>query len=482
MKKSSFFRIIIIVCLALCVAISTFACNDSGDEEITATSLKVLTSHDGAYVLGENVDLSEVTMLLTYSDDSTKTITLNDTMVSDSDVEKFFTLGAHTVSINYKGLVCSLQIEVVAPTETKNYLVQFYSLGGTDVPSLTANVINAFTIPQRVGYTFDGWYVDMSYNGDKAIEPYVLTKDTAFYAKWIDNRICTVRFEDEDGSIIYTEEIHYGEKIDVNAFSYPYEKLGKTFIGWNVTNGDADNVMVDLIVKASFITDKCTVLISYLNTSGTVVDVERTFDYGEKIDVAEYVLPTKEGHTSRWVVYYDHAEDEDVENFSELPEDKKVTLVSEYTTIRAYYTINTYDIIIHNGKVAQTETALKNGTIELERIYQNASASRNFSVDWNTGFDFSEHTQEPDVSQPAKLYDSNGINGYTSQWCFVITLDGGEEVWYNTSGQIWDEGTQSFIDPPTRPNNEGANNWTLLDKDGNYVARVKNKILTELLK
>lgn len=477
MKKRIPLKLLISL-MAVCIAISIVACNQA-EEETVLESLTLVTTHDGAYVLGENINLAEITFSVNYSDDTSKIVTLNDTMLSDEDAYKFFTVGTHTVVINYLGKQLPLQIEVVAVAPKTEYLAQFYSLGGSAVPSVTTSVITAFGVPHREGYTFDGWYTDMAYNGDKAVEPYTLTANTSFYAKWIDNRICKVNFYDEDNTILYTQDVHYGESIDVNAFSYPLTPVGKTFVGWNVTNGDPNEVTVDLIVKASFVVDKCTVKISYLNTSGAVVDVERTYDYGEIVNLDEYTLPTKEGYLSRWVYYVNHSEDEDETTFNEIPTDRKVILTEDYTTICAYFTIVTYDIIIYNGRVNQTEADLKSGNINLERIYENPDVARNFSVEWNTGFDFNEYTQDPNLSEPARLYDSDGINGYTSQWCFIVTLEDGTEIWYNSAGYIWNDETESFIEQEWKEN-EGTSNWTLYDGEGNYVARVRNKILTEI--
>lgn len=477
MKKRTPLKLLISL-MAVCIAISIVACNQA-EEEVYLESLTLVTTHNGAYVLGENINLSEITFSANYSDDTSKTVTLNDTMLSEEDSNKFFMVGTHTVIINYLGKKLPLQIEVVTTIPKTEYLAQFYSLGGTSVPSITTAVITAFGVPHREGYTFDGWYTDMAYNGDKAVEPYTLTANTSFYAKWIDNRICKVTFYDEDNTVLYNEEVHYGESIDVNAFLYPLTPVGKTFVGWNVTNGDASNVTVDLIVKASFVVDKCTVKISYLNTSGAVVDVERTYDYGEIVNLDEYTLPTKEGYVSRWVYYVNHAESEDETNFNEIPTDRKIALTEEYTTICAYFTVVTYDIVIYNGSVNQTEADLKSGNISLERVYENPDVARNFSVEWNTGFDFNEYTQDPNLSEPTRIYDSDGINGYTSQWCFVITLEDGTEVWYNSAGYIWNEESDSFIEQAWKEN-EGTSNWTLYDGEGNYIARVRNKILTEI--
>jgi uncharacterized repeat protein (TIGR02543 family) len=473
MKKNVLFRLIASVTLALCVAAAFFGCSTDEKTEVTVKSLSVLTQHEGAYYLGDDVDLSEITFTVCYSDDKTKTVVLDDNMISKDDAAKFFTAGAHTITINYGGASCPLQFEVDDVASEGLYLAKFYSLGGTEVKSLATKAVTAFSIPEREGYTFDGWYLDLAYSGDKAVEPYSLTANTSFYAKWIDNRVCSVVFLDSDSSVLYNTSVHYGEKIDVDSYVYPNPTVGKTFTGWNVTNGDADDVTVNLIVKANFITDKCTVSVSYFNTSKETITVEKTYDYGTRFSVADYTLPTKEGYSSRWVVYCNHAEDTDENAYSEISDDFSVTLTEKYTSIKPKYDINTYDILIYNGKAKalQLYADLKSGVPALERIYENSAASKNFRVEWNTDFRFSDYTQNPKLDVPTS------IEGYTAQWCFVVTDGTGNETWYTASGWVWDGTVCDFV-KPEYGENEGETNWTLRDADGKYTATVKNQVLT----
>lgn len=498
MKKISVLKIIVLAVFTAIFALAAFACTEKEAEEPTVKSITVISAPEGAYLKGDtNIILSDVILEVVYTNKDTIKIELDDSMISGTDRLKFQQAGRHTVAVNYDGGTGFYTFEVVDVAAEGKFVASFYSRGGSDVKSVAGTSITAFSIPEREGYTFDGWYPDAAFDsdggilswGERAVEPYTLTKNTAFYAKWIDKRVCTVRFYDYDNSVIYEEKIHYGEKIDVDAFEYPDELVteGKTFIGWNVTNGSANNVTVDLIVKANFSVEKCIVKVVYANTNGETIDVERTFDYGTEFAVGEgtiYVKPEKEGYTSRFVYYVNHAEDNETEDgeklYEEMPADNTITLTEPYTTIRPEFTILTYKIIIFNGKETQTKTNLKNGAPELERTYENAAASRDFTVDWNTGFDFSEHTQEPDISSPTLLYDDNGIVGYTGQWCYLSYDTDGNEILYNGSGMIWSEERQIFLSPEERPEGESDSLWTLNDTDGNYIATIRNGKLTEI--
>ena len=88
MKKRIPLKLLISL-MAVCIAISIVAC-DQAEEETVLESLTLVTTHNGAYVLGENINLSEITFSANYSDDTSKTVTLNDTMLSEEDSNKFF--------------------------------------------------------------------------------------------------------------------------------------------------------------------------------------------------------------------------------------------------------------------------------------------------------------------------------------------------------------------------------------------------------
>lgn len=495
MKKISALKIILCLAAILVVLFSFVACNESGStEEVTVKEIVVVSAPDAPYLKDDpNVYLGDVVLKAVYSNKKEVKFNLEDGMLSGEDRRKFYEkAGRYTVAVNYDGGVGYYAFEVVDVTKEGNFLASFYSRGGTEIKSKACKEVVAFTVPEREGYTFDGWFADPEFTADgkvaewgtRAVEPYTLTSNTAFYAKWIDNRVCTVKFVDSDGTVLYEEKIHYGEKIDVKAFDYPEERVvpGKTFISWNVTNGDPDEVTADMTIRATFRVEKCMLKLVYANTDGKETTIERTFDYGTRFEVGDYVVPVKEGYDSRFVVYVNHAEDEDAESgkkvFTELSEDKVVVLTEEYTTICPEYTILTYDIVIWNGKENQTYANLKSGEIELERVYENKASLKNFTAEWNGSFDFSEHKQDPDIGSPAAIRDENGTVGYKSEWCFVVNDSNNNEIRYNEEGFIWNEAKQIFEAPAQREEGESAGEWTLRDADKNYIALIKGGVAT----
>ena len=493
MKKSVYLKIILSVILLTCIFTFAVSCSMEKKEEVTAKSIEILTLHDGAYYIGDDVDLSEVTFRVHYTDKSTKDFTLDDTMLSDADSGKFFIAGTHTVSILCEGTEGHFQINVIDVAKEGKFLAKFYSLGGTEVSSIADTKVKAFPKPEREGYTFDGWYTDIryvqiagvntvEYMGSKVREPYELSANTSFYAKWIDDRICTVTFVDSDNTVLnYKKEnetdedvpmivqIHYGEKINIDNYIYPIDKVeGKTFVGWEVINGNPDRVTADIKVRAKFTIDRCTIRIEYENNSGKIIAVESVYDYGEEIYIGAYRKPTREGYISNWVVYENYSE-----TYEKLPENQIVVLTEPYVKVCANFQIIVYNINIMNGKTVQTKNNLKSGNIELDKAYDG------FTAEWDGDFDFADYTQEPNISAPAVLYDENGISGYNGQWCFVVTDKSGNQIWYNTSGHIWND-EKCIFEPQEWQENEGENNWTLYNADGEYIAKVENKILSHI--
>lgn len=496
MKKISALKICLCLAALLVVFFSFAACGETGStDEVTVKEIVVLDAPTTPYFKDDpNVYLGDVVLKAIYSNKKEVKFTLEDGMLSGEDRRKFYEkAGRYTVAVNYDGGVGYYAFEVVDVVKEGNYLASFYSRGGTEIKSKACKKVDAFTVPEREGYTFDGWYANVEFAadgkvaewGERAVEPFALTKNTAFYAKWIDNRVCTVKFFDDDGTILYEEKIHYGEKINVKSFEYPLDRVkpGKTFISWNVTNGDADEVTTDMTIKATFRMEKCTLKLVYANTDGKETTMERDFDYGTRFEVGNYFVPIKEGYNSRFVMYVNHAEDEETENgkkkYTELPEDNVVVLTEEYTTICPEYTILTYDVIIWNGKEEQTRENLKKGTIDLERVYENKNSLKNFTAIWNGNFDFSEHKQDPDIGSPMAIRDENNTVGYKSEWCYVVSDANNNEVWYNEEGYIWSE-TKQIFEEPEREDGENAGEWTLRDADKNYIALIRGGKLTAI--
>lgn len=457
-----------ILFLAVIVVIATFlfACSlDVSDTDVYLSRVTVETSHEGDYVIGRTIDLSEITVKAYYSNGDVRAVPLTDAMLSADDRDKFFTIGVHTVTVVYEGKEAVFSIKVVDESEVRVYRAQFFSNGGSDIPTQTTDTITEFLAPTREGYTFDGWYAAHDFSGSKAIAPYVLKKDTDFYAKWVDNRRCTVTFMDE-GEVYDELQVVYGDSIDItdlNLFPAPPRKVGKNFSGWKLVSGSTTEITRDAVIEASYTNIICTVQITYWDdeTDKLVEDKPYLRNYGDAFNVSTYTMPTEEGHSSRWVYY---TQSDNYTAYHEM-EGAEIT-VTESIKIRPLHVINTYAVTIYNGieESSQSDADLKSGDIKLEHIYSDPTTYTDFMVEYNNNFIISAYTQEPYLKTPRAMV------GYNVYWCFVTTTLAGE-IWRNVDNKVWNETTQSFEVPDGE---EATTNFDLLDGEGNYVAHVKD--------
>lgn len=460
MYKGKKLILIFTLILTIVVAFTLFACttNSNGDANGIA-SISVASMQKTPYILGEEVNLSDITILVTYNNGESKVVAVSDYMLSDSDRELFFVKGTNTIFINYEGVKVALQISVVNREDLVLYTAQFYSNGGSPIESQTGTVIETFYAPEWVGYTFDGWYTNFNLTGNKAKAPFHLNEDVKFYAKWIDNRVCSITFKDFYGEDVRRFDIVYGTSIDIrdtNAYPAPEVIEGMIFEGWSTSDGNTEEVTTDLVISAIYVSKNCIVQIY---TDADAVASPKIFQkyYGDTFDVTAYELPTKAGHVSRWVVY----KNDDI-TFEELPENGIITVKQEEITIKVYNVINTYTISIENGIAIQEFANLKAGSIATTPVYKDEDLKQSYKVNYGSNFNIANFIETPYLVHP------QDIEGYNAVWCLVVTTHTGE-IWYNAYNQIWNTTSQKFEAA------EGGtkSQYELLDIDNNYVAFIK---------
>ncbi len=81
-------------------------------------------------------------------------------------------------------------------------------------------------VPEKAGYTFDGWYLEDTY--ENAVETIVIDADTTIYAKWSKN--FTITFNVDGGSAIDPVSVANGTVVDLG--QYVPVRAGYTFGGW----------------------------------------------------------------------------------------------------------------------------------------------------------------------------------------------------------------------------------------------------------
>lgn len=464
MRKKVVFIIAVILAFASLFLLASCNFNPSVTEK-KVKSVTVVSEREEAYVIGEDSSLSGIFIKIRYTDGTVESVPADEYMLDEDNRAKFYEKGVHTVCFSYKEYQAHLQITVVAPEIEVSYLATFYSNGGSDVANQKTPVIKAFVNPSRENYEFAGWYVNPDFTGNKAVAPYTLKADTVFYAKWIDNRRCNVKFMDGD-EVFYDFEVVYGTGIDIRdmqAYPAPSEKPGKIFTGWTLASGsNLDEITADTVIAAAYESVKCVVNIEFASDSGITFN-PYTFNYGDVFDLSNFRLPTKEGYITRWVLYRG-----DSEEFEEIY-DSQIIITDEKLTIRPYHVIETYNVIIFNGKPEeeQTHEDLKSGNVAVHQVYSDETTKVGFKVEYNSDFNLSLYNQEINLVAP------QAIKGYFVEWCYVVTGADGEEIWYNKEHKVWSDTEKAFV-------GDFTTNFSLYDRRGNYIARVENGDVKEI--
>ncbi len=93
----------------------------------------------------------------------------------------------------------------------------------------------ALEIPEKRGYTFDGWFTERE-GGQKIDASSVITSDLTLYAHWTANTY-TIKFFD-GSTLLQTKNMHYDEIDTLNCTNIP-TRNGYSFIGWAEHPGES---------------------------------------------------------------------------------------------------------------------------------------------------------------------------------------------------------------------------------------------------
>jgi uncharacterized repeat protein (TIGR02543 family) len=175
--------------------------------------------------------------------------------------------------------------------------VSFDSDGGSTVDSLSVNYNSTATKPSdptKMGYTFDGWYIDAILNTPFLFTT-LITGDTVLYAKWTMNLTYTAGLNGTiDGQPSVTQSVYQGlSGTAVTAIP----NTGYVFDKWNDNNTNAtrtdENVQSPISVTASFVKEVYTVSFES-NGAGTTIP-NQTIAYQETVTRPED--PVRTGYT-----------------------------------------------------------------------------------------------------------------------------------------------------------------------------------------
>ncbi|MFU8792615.1 MAG: InlB B-repeat-containing protein [Acholeplasmataceae bacterium] len=177
------------------------------------------------------------------------------------------------------------------PTPVVYFTVTFNSNGGTEIQDqvkVSGELATEPPTPTKANYDFGGWFVDsaLSIPFDFSTP---ITNDLTLYAKWTPIQL-TVVFYDEDGTLLKTESVAYGE--DATPPEAPTKaetaQFYFTFNGWDKPY---TNITSNTDIYATYAEELRAYTITFYDEDGTTVLKTETVYYGE--DATPPVDPTK---------------------------------------------------------------------------------------------------------------------------------------------------------------------------------------------
>ena len=237
-------------------------------------------------------------------------------------------------------VLVSILIVILALTgcsDSSNFNVVYDTGDGISIKPSIYDEGMSLPVPEKEGYTFDGWYLDSEYNHLFKVEDYVnynSRRDITLYAKWIINQY-TITFNSNGGSSVSSITQDYATTV-----SKPTDptKVGYTFAGWysdsNLSTAYTFTTMpaedITLYAKWNIITYN----INYELADG-LNHLSNPSSYTIETNTIILSAPTKEGYTFEgW--YSDS-------NFTNYVSEITIGSIGN-VTLHAKWNINSYNI------------------------------------------------------------------------------------------------------------------------------------------
>lgn len=133
-----------------------------------------------------------------------------------------------------------VNINLYAKWEEKNYINYHYQYDDKEEKVYVEDgETPTITIPTRLGYTFDGWYNNTSFDGNAISEMSPLLESVELYAKWTGNPVYLMY--DGNGSTsgqMSNQLFRVGDTLALNENQFLRD--GYTFIGWSIEKTSND--------------------------------------------------------------------------------------------------------------------------------------------------------------------------------------------------------------------------------------------------
>ena len=268
------------ICMALMLILMLLLFLIACEEQVNVQLTEIIIDSDTIqeFYIQDNNDLTDVSLTATFSDGTTKQISISDTVVTGLDMS---IIGVQTVTITYKGKTTTIDIEVVPPTCTIQYIAgENGTISGEANQTVPygedASTVRA--IPNE-NYVFSGW--SDNYNNPRRSDKEIKS-DISVTANFIENTY-DVKFYSRNGNLLVTESVvkngaAVGPSVDLLV------EEGFDFTGWTKrSNGgsvDLTNISADIDVIATYTAKK--VNVKFYNSNGVLIS-NSVINYGESV-------------------------------------------------------------------------------------------------------------------------------------------------------------------------------------------------------
>ena len=250
-------------------------------------------------------------------------------------------------------------VTLYAKWNINQYTISFNTKGGDVVSPITQDyntILSMPTNPSRVGYTFDGWYLDETLTSPFSSSR-MPAENITLYAKWNVNSY-TVSFNVDGGGAISPITEEFSSSITLPTPT----KTGHTFLGWAITpegevayqeNASYTFGATNVTLYAKWNINQYSITFEE-NGGSSVTDI--TLNYNELI--TKPTNPTKEGHSfAGWYL------DSNYQTLYSIPN----TMPATNVTVYAKWNINSYTISFdsNDGVSINPVTSIYNSEITL---------------------------------------------------------------------------------------------------------------------
>lgn len=459
MKKHLFLGVLILI--LLCFLFAACTPNQSGSD-LQVQSLRIHEVSPRIFALDEGIDLSQVWIVAELKNGEEREIPLSDTMIADKDRAKFSTpTGQTTVLIHYGGKIVPFEFSVIKSRQQKKYRVQFESNGGSPVETMETSLIEAFTMSERTGYVFHGWFDNVDCIGDRIKVPYEVTENKIFYAKWVDNRSYKVEFLDRENEVIsnLTQIIVHGENVEENRLPAGPIVEGFIFREWL---GQMQDITSDVQLRPRY--ERVELSIVFIERYGYPDSraIAKPIYYGDRFDFLDpdqiEEFEEKEGYTGNWHILRDDDSLEPIFNkdgdfiSTEFEQVKKnLTIVPHYERIMFTVTFkcDEYFVGMNNSWPSITRVVEYGGDLSL-------------TAEGNV-----------DISKPQPM------SGHTSSWAIRI-----DEVWTAIKDSSkWEDIEREWLENPNPQSQieylRDGEIVAIITQNGNIIRDIKSDITLE---